>query len=420
MSVKPPAVQLGAAQAAVGMRHAMAYRETALLQRIKELSDNVIRAVDEHIRRTDLSALAAEYNENLKKQEEDIGFNLFELISDHYYRETFHSDILHALLDPKGKHEEGQTFLNLFLEFISSGFAKINLSDYTEKVQVEKEKGKIDILIKGSGKAIIVENKINNAGDRPRQLPQYLEYVREMGYACDAIIYLRLNRCEYPDTTGWTPCQREDVKALLIIVNAYDDSREDLLSGWIRKCEKASTNRDTSHILRQYGDLIKKLGRNIMNKPIMEKFYKIVVEGENLKTALTLKQMLDDLVLYRVEKIRDRFKSDLAPFHKISNYEDADAYFTDCIWNDAHFGIDIWVYPESYTFWFWDRNDEEGAKGHARTVLQKMGCLSEYVYTCKDGRFVFAKEFEFPSEEETIIEHITAFKKSLGSALAET
>ena len=152
-----------------------------------------------------------------------------------------------------------------------------------------------------------------------------------------------------------------------------------------------------------------------MNKPIMEKFYKTIVEGENLKTAMSLRAMLDDLVLYRVEKIIDKFKSDLTPFRSIANYKDCDAYFTGLIWKNAHLGLDIGVEPESYSFQFWDRNDREGVKGQAKAILKTMGCLDDY--TSKDG--MLCKEFAFPSQEEDLIQHITAFKKKLGGVLGD-
>src|SRR6266446_1027413 len=94
--------------------------EIALLQRIKAITDNAIRDLEEFIRDANLSALAREYKGNVKKRYVDIGFNLFAIISELYYRENFHSDILKALIDPKGKHQEQETFINLFLKFIRS------------------------------------------------------------------------------------------------------------------------------------------------------------------------------------------------------------------------------------------------------------------------------------------------------------
>lgn len=67
-----------------------------------------------------LERLAPLIKENADKQENrmETGFNLFYLISDHYYRETFHSDIIAALLSPKEKHGGGNLYLDLFLDMI--------------------------------------------------------------------------------------------------------------------------------------------------------------------------------------------------------------------------------------------------------------------------------------------------------------
>jgi hypothetical protein len=373
-----------------------------------------------------ITPLALEYESNLKKRDVDIGFNLFELISDHYYRETFHSDILNSILDPSAKHQGGNIYLELFLKFIRSLNAKINLPDYS-KAEVVKEEDRIDILIKGQvdakglKHAIIIENKINNACDQPEQLPTYLNKVLRNGYICDAIIYLRLNGDTPPDMATYkTDDDRNKVNDRLKVICAYDDSGNNLLKGWIEPCEKASkqlNNLDAPHILRQYGKIIEKLGGNTMNKPIMEKFYNIIREGkgENLKTALSLKAMVDDLILFRVERIIDKFKDvGLTPFKHIGNCGNYDAYFDGLLWKDANLGLDIGVEPKSYSFVFWDKNDPEGAKGRAKTILEKMECLPEYNF---NGKFTRKTGFEFPSQEDDLIQHITVFKKNLDEAI---
>jgi hypothetical protein len=358
-----------------------------------------------------IKPLAQEYKANLEKSD-DIGFNLFELISDHYYRETFHSDILHALLDPAGKHQEQGKYLSLFLKFIYSEKPTIKISDY-ENARVEKEQGKVDVLILGKRNAIVIENKINNAGDMPRQLPRYLDYVKKRGYTCEAIIYLRLNRDAYPDTTGWSPEEKEEVKKLIIVVNAYNDTQNNLVTGWLRECEKASSNNSNAkNVLRQYGDLIKKLGGKIMNKPVLEKFYNIMVEGENLRTALSLKLMLEDLIEYRVEKIIDAFKNNSAPFQKpVREYNGA--IFRDSI-GESNLVMEVWAEPDFYLFQVLDKDGREGSHPRSEAILQKMGCLNEY--PMKYGKFTF-KEFKFPSQEKELFQHITDFKIKLAAQI---
>ena len=108
---------------------------------------------------------------------------MFYLISDYYYRETFHGDIIAALLDPKEKHNKGITYLSLFINMINSKKQLVEKKYYeSESTRVIKEqhtddgilKGRIDIFIEGTDKhCIVIENKLNNAGDTNRQLPKY-------------------------------------------------------------------------------------------------------------------------------------------------------------------------------------------------------------------------------------------------------
>jgi hypothetical protein len=383
----------------------------ALLKRTQTLNATVVGKVEKLLLNADLSRLALVYAANLKRRNVDLGFNLFAIISDIYYRENLHSDILQALLDPNGKHQEQGTFLRLFLNLIRSQGADLDASYYSN-AQVVREEGRVDVLIKGQGHVIIIENKVNNASDQPRQLPNYLNQVEKEGYACDAIVYMRLNKDAKPDMKGWTSDEIKRVEKLLICICAYTETPKDLLNGWIRKCENASKRVETALILRQYGDLITKLGGNVMNKPIMDEFYKMIVEGENFKTALCVKEMLDDLVLYRVERLIEYFKNDPSPFQQIRIYLNVDAYFTGLLWNDAHLGLDITVEPKSYKFEFWDRNDREGTKRRANEILDKMGSVNDY--TRSGGSFV--KMFSFPSEEQELIRHVSEFKNKLRRA----
>jgi len=121
--------------------------EIDLLQRIKALNHDAIHEVEQFTCDANLSALAREYQVNLLRRDVDIGFNLFTIISERYYQENFHSDILKALIDPKGKHQERDTYLRLFLQFLCSRGVAITLPDYSN-AQVVREEGKIDLVIK--------------------------------------------------------------------------------------------------------------------------------------------------------------------------------------------------------------------------------------------------------------------------------
>ena len=382
-------------------------------------TDDAERRVEQFICDAGLRELAHKFQVNLEKQRMPLGLNLFELISDYYYRETLHSNILHAFLDPAGKHQAQHTYLYLFLEFLRTQHSvKIDLAHYC-KVVVEKEKGRIDILIRDevSKRAIIIENKINGAADQHRQLPGYLEYLEKKGYTCDAIVYLRLTEGAGPDTKGWTNHDRRQVEAVLRIVCAYDGSEGEkaLVNGWILKCAAVASDPDTKHILGQYGAIIKKLGGDLMNKPSMEQFYSIIMKDNNFKTALSLKQMLDELVTYRVQRIVDLFQSDRSPFHRVWPYENG-ALFSDLPFENGMLQICVWVHEDTYLFEFQHHNREKEVKGQAEVILREMGVLEEYTFY-EHGRFNKTKTFAFPSEEQALIDHISTFKRRLSETL---
>lgn len=55
----------------------------------------------------------------INRPPEDLGFNPFALMSDMYYRENFHSDIIRAILDPNGPHRENGLFLLSFVNLLA-------------------------------------------------------------------------------------------------------------------------------------------------------------------------------------------------------------------------------------------------------------------------------------------------------------
>lgn len=132
--------------------------------------------IEKFLKRT--KHLHKDYTENYNNRT-DIGFNVFTLSSDFYYRENFHSDIIKAFLSPIEKHNEGNKYLDLFIDLLNkTNNSKVSKGDF-QGATVEREKHDIDLLItdEESKKAIIVENKINNATDQQRQLPRYVNII---------------------------------------------------------------------------------------------------------------------------------------------------------------------------------------------------------------------------------------------------
>ena len=415
----------------------------ALLDEIEIIRRNFLEQTTLFLNSEEIKKLANEYSINRANRDVDLGFNAFAIISGIYHRENLHSDVIKAFLDPKGKHGEGDRFLRAFLDYLATidPIGKRIVPENYSNARVEREEGRIDILISDewSKHAIIIENKINGAGDMGRQIPRYLEYIKAKDFHCDAIIYLRLHGKGGPDRAGWSAEENAEIADLLTVVNAYDELDSDLYLGWVKKCaELCKKGSDSDFLLRQYSLLLKSLGKYAMNKPIMDRFYnlmrdkcryqvaleikstledlRIQLDEDRHKIAKTVGNMLDDLPAYRAERVIERFQSDCEPFTKIEFYgKGKGTVLFHGMWRgNAHIGIDLNFEPNTSRFGFWDRTDGAGKNSIAMELLKKMDVLDEY--KAKNGSGFFVKEFNFPRDDEALIQYIQTFKRKLTDA----
>lgn len=301
--------------------------------------------------------ISKEYIENnLLKSE--IGFNVFTMSSDLYYRENFHSDIIKSFLDPCEKHNEKSKYLNLFIQLLNRFKDKnhINIHDF-QLPNVIREKSNVDILITDelSRKAILIENKINNAVDQERQLPRYFDEISK-SYEVVGIVYLTLNFAKRPDKNDWSKEDIENVKPLIRLIPAFDSrgKKESLYDNWIIPSIVQSNNIDSSLLLRQYGKLIKYLNTNTMDTVSLDKFYSSVKEKNNLQTAISIRNMLNDLPEYLAIRIEEKYVNNCFPFAKIWRYKNRDTVFEGCKIGNYYIKIDVWCDEKGYTVHFWD------------------------------------------------------------------
>lgn len=310
-----------------------------------------------------LNRLAPIIKESEEKQEKrmETGFNLFYLISDHYYRETFHSDIIAALLSPKEKHGGGNLYLNLFLDMI--GVDKSNYQD----AKVHKEYGtndgtlggRIDIFIEGGNKhCVVVENKLNNAGDTYKQLPKYYHYLDNNKYNIDKFVYLPLNPYKTPDKSDWSDEEKIFIDGKLKILPAFLEGEPNLIDNWLEIAEKKTENEDARFIIKQYVTVLRNLTNSIMNAKSLKSFYNEMIEGDNLKTALSVRDMLNDLPEYMAKRIVDEFSSNYEPFEKVFLFSTSSkkaAVLHEAKKNDISFSVDIYCNELGYEIVFFNR-----------------------------------------------------------------
>lgn len=278
--------------------------------------------------------------EILKK---DAAYNLFTLSRHNSQKENFHSHVIASLFNPKALHNEGNKFLYLFLDYLNTqygcGIDKTKYENTTEELiylEIGDSKSRIDILIKGEGRCVLVENKMNNAPDMDKQIDRYYELLKHKNLEVDAIIYLTLDGVKNAPTP-----ENPSAKEILKSIGAFTNQSDDLVNGWLVPCLNNTTNDNSNSLIYQYIKLVKHLNSSALEVQSLESFYQLVKTQEILNTAIEIKEnsepyntieelnsaikikeLLNKLPIYRIKKIIHKVENH-RPFknnHRYSNY----------------------------------------------------------------------------------------------------
>ncbi|MFP3592820.1 hypothetical protein [Chryseobacterium sp. SIMBA_038] len=297
------------------------------------------------------SVLLSKQYEEKKSRKLDLGYNIFTTISNYYYRENFHSDILKSILE----NTKSDTF-NLFIKFLNSSKFGLNInSDDFSNAVFYREKERIDILILDdfSKKAIIIENKINNASDTERQLPKYFDRI-SIDYDVVAIVYLTLDSSKTPDRFDWTEDEIEKLEDKIVLIPSMIDKIPNLVEDFLNPATLLVRDLDINSTIRQYSKLIQYLNYNSMDSISLEKFYKTILEQDNLNTAISIQNMLNDLPAYLALRIEDKYLQKCFPFIKLWRYSNSIAVFEGFEIEKLYFKLDINCSINGYRAVFWN------------------------------------------------------------------
>lgn len=368
----------------------------------KEIIDNAVdvsfKFIDE-----DMLQRYEEYIENNNFEDND-DFNIFELMSDKFYRENFHSYIIAQLL-------KSEIILKNFLKFIEvDEIVYINngydvIPEYSIKHEIKD--GRIDILIKSNDKennedeenkekphCIIIENKLHGAKDEERQLYRYYNSCSEK-FEVDKIVYLpNLDKNNDPDEQSKEGIPKELIK----IIVGYNGENKDFHAVLNYSLEEVKSNIEWHLLLKHYLKILRLTGKTKMDA-LTEKFYnKIKSEPEEYKKIQLIATMYNDLIKTRIDYFAEKFNGE--------NYKNE--YFWRYFYSEKRkmdYCLEIYIENDRSGLIFFSREDAK--KKYEQDIKDieawlKKHKLFEGFKQDEDG--CWAKEFKFPKEEDALEE----------------
>ena len=350
------------------------------------------------------------YEDILEKQGAKLNFNIFDIITDKWKRENLHSEILKFLLE---NYEE---FFDNFLDFIEIK----NKEEYSNS-EITNEEAKIDILIKSENKAIIVENKINEAPDQNEQLARYYKKVKyEYKKEVEKIIYIVPSENKNPNeqTFGKDEKIKKEINDRFIKIKGFDGSENDLVSCLEKSrdklkanLEKTKNNLDSENFhklffINHYIEILKRTGAGDMSEVELKFFEEIMekykTDKDIFKKIKYIGEMYNNLLEIKNKYISENIKAEDWGYNKEGGYWSC-SYTFPYGKNNFHLEIDTYDIFKIYIC-FYDDKDKINDK---KNILSKALNKEDIDKTIGSGL-----ELDFPDELDKLSDLVDKIKKA--------
>jgi hypothetical protein len=214
-------------------------------------------------------------------------------------KEVIMCRVLADLLNPKGRHYNGDTFLNYFVEIINEKLnTPLGLDTKNARVNTEYStdiKRRIDIVIEDGKVFIPIEVKIY-AKDQKNQVSDYAQFSRlKNGNRNIPVLYLTID--------GKDPDNANDNEYINI------SFKTDILK-WLNKCLKNNDTEKTipiREILKQLIEAVKSICGKSEDEKMENAINQLIFQSEDyVKAAVAIKQSLEALEDRPYELFRDK------------------------------------------------------------------------------------------------------------------
>lgn len=255
-----------------------------------------------------ISTISKKYKDIAKITGEN--FNIFHVLNMASSEVGLHSRLIGELLSPKGSHDQGTLFLQIFIEEcglleIVDGtdldLTTIVIEEYIGPISEDYEiGGRIDLVLKfNNGKVIVIENKIY-ARDQEKQLKRY-----KNAYPNAKIVYLNL---------GGKDENTKIVGGLNTEDFTWISYRNEILN-WLKKSAKEAYGLpNIQYILDHYIKVVNYLtNQNSNNKMKEEIIEKILSSDGNYQSAIEISNEIVAIqnVFFNADLIEESWKKKL-------------------------------------------------------------------------------------------------------------
>lgn len=233
-------------------------------------------------------------NQIIQKDKDQKAFNLFSILRRVSEEVNLHSKFIYSLLSKDINPLYSQEFLTELLKTLKIQFGS------EERFSVFREYKDIDIYIKSSQQAIIIENKIW-AGDQEGQLVKYYNHALNEKYKPEQIkvFYLSPHGKSPNEISLITRSNWNFSKDKLCFKDLEIISYENHISNWLEAC--LSLCRDSSILtqsLLQYLGILNQITGRTMDKEYIKEVFDILSKGQNLELAAIIGNSWDQIKTY--------------------------------------------------------------------------------------------------------------------------
>ena len=298
-------------------------------------------------------------------------------------KELLHSEIIESFLNPKSEHQCGSFFLFNFFELIEIDKChyetETEFNIYTE-YGIENQR-RIDTLITWNGKAVIIENKLNDAVDQKDQLRDYYLSISKE-FEVLKIVYIPRDLSKKAPLDDLSDAVRK------LVINIYP---KDLIK-WINN---VPINEDVKVSCTSYSNLLKYM--NLKNLNSMNA--NLLLEGLNsneIKSLVNLSKIVNsvDWISTIFSKIKEKLN---VPYPNLRLEIKENRYAEIFHGNEDPFWIELYFNSDYFALWIADKSIEDQAINPAIKNLHfSHDSISKYHYLKNENMH----NYKFPSEDK--------------------